>query len=48
VAVNFADSPRPFNPPAGAWAVALASDTATPDAYTGTLGPNQAVILVPA
>ena len=49
VAVNFADAPRAFAPPPGGWRVALASDTATPDAaYGGTLDGHQAVVLVPA
>ncbi len=49
VAVNFAEEPRAFAPPPGGWRVALASDTATPDAaYGGTLAGHQAVVLVPA
>jgi alpha-glucosidase len=49
VAVNFASEARPFTPPGGPWAVALSSDDPAPGpAYTGTLAPNQAVVLSPA
>ena len=49
VAVNFATEPRAFTPPAGAWRVALASDSpAAGTPYDGALAPEQAVVLTPA